>query len=241
MAAETICVYYSRGLLLFFDHMAVAKLKVKERKLTLLTVAQYLARERPAFERSEYIDGEVYLMPGETDAHGEISVNLVAVLHSQLRETECRVRSKETKIKSGGFSARAGHSTKGMFSYPDVFVVCGKRIFHDKHKDIVLNPKVVIEVLSKSTEGFNRNEKFTRYRMFNDTLTDYILVSQVKPMIEHFVRQEDNTWKLYTYIGLESVCPIDSIKCKLPLSEVYEYVEFSEQSLKFLEQVAKLK
>ena len=219
--------------------MTVAKYKVKESRP--MTVAEYLGRERAAFERSEYIDGEVYQMAGESEAHGDISVNIVASLHSQLKGTECRVRTKETKVKSGGFSARTGSSTKGMFSYPDVLVVCGEIKYHDKHKDIILNPRVVIEVLSKSTEAFNRNDKFTRYRVFNDTLSDYILVSQDKPMIERFVRQDDNSWKLYTYIGLDEFCRIDSIDCKLPLSEIYDRIEFSEKTHKFLKEIANIK
>lgn len=219
--------------------MATAKYKVKESRL--ITVAEYLVNERAAFERSEYIDGEIYQMAGESGAHADISVNLVRELSTKLKGTECRVRTKETKVKSGGFSARTGSSTKGMFSYPDVLVVCGEVKYHDKHKDIIVNPKVVIEVLSKSTEGFNRNEKFTRYRMFNDTLSDYILVSQDKPIIERFVRQEDNNWKLYTYIGLEALCAIESIGCILPLSEVYDRIEFSETALKFIKEIANVK
>ena len=199
-----------------------------------MTVAEYLERERAAFERSEYIDGEIYQMAGEPGAHGDISVNLVASLHTQLKGTECRVRTKETKVKSGGFSAKAGSSTKGMFSYPDVLVACDEIKYHDKQTDIILDPKVVIEVLSKSTEAFNRNDKFTRYRMFNDTLSDYILVSQDKPMIEHFVRQDDYSWKLYTYIGLEEFCPIESINCKLTLSKVCYRIEiFQKRPLNF--------
>lgn len=219
--------------------MTVAKLKAKEPRL--MTVAEYLERERAAFERSEYIDGKVYQMAGESDAHGDISVSLVRELSTQLKGTECRVRTKETKVKSGGFSAKIGSSTKGMFSYPDVLVVCDKVKYHDKHKDIILNPNVVIEVLSKSTEAFNRNEKFTRYRMFNDTLSEYILVSQYKSIIERFVRQDDNNWKLYTYIGLDAVCMIESIDCTLLLSEVYDRVEFSEEALKFLKEIASVK
>ena len=216
--------------------MAVAKLVAKKSRLT---VSEYLTFERAAFERSEYIDGEVYLMPDESGAHADISVNLIVQLGTQLKKKDCRVRAKETKIKTGGPSPKAAaNSMKGMFSYPDMLVVCGEPKYHDKHKDIVLNPKVVIEVLSKSTEKFNRNEKFVRYRMFNDTLSEYILVAQDKPMVERFVRQDDNSWKLYTYIGIDAVCAIDSIGCTLPLSEIYDRVEFSKEGLAFLKEIA---
>lgn len=216
--------------------MATAKYKVKT--FRPLTVAEYLTREREALERSEYIDGEVYQMAGESGAHADISVNIVRELANALKGTPCRVRTKETKVKSGGYSAKMGSSTKGMFSYPDVLIVCGEVKYHDKFKDIILNPKVVLEVLSPSTEVFDRNHKFSRYRMFNDTLTDYVLVAQDKPMLEHFVRQKDNSWSLYTYVGLDKVCKIKSVGADLPLAEVYDRVEFSKEALKFLKEIA---
>lgn len=212
--------------------------KVKEKVANKMTVAEYLERERKAFERSEYIDGEIYQMAGESGAHADISINLIALFHAQLKGKDCRVRAKETKVKSGGASAKSPNSTKGMFSYPDLLIVCGDVKYHDKHKDIVLNPKVVIEVLSRSTEIFDRNQKFSRYRMFNDTLTDYILVSQDEPKIEHYVRQKDNSWVLYTFFGLNEVCSLPSIGCKLPLSDVYDRVQFSKEALKFLKEIA---
>lgn len=215
--------------------------KLKAKVSAGLTVGEYLARERNAFERSEYIDGEIYQMAGESDAHGDISVNLVRELSQQLKGKDCRVRTKETKVKSGGPSAKSPDSIKGMFSYPDVLIVCGEIKYHDRHKDIILNPKVIIEVLSPSTEVFNRNDKFTRYRMFNETLTDYILISQDKPMIEHFLRQKDNSWSLYTYIGLDKTLKIKSVNCSLALSEVYDRVEFSDEARKFIKEIANRK
>lgn len=204
-----------------------------------MTVSEYLAFERSAFERSEYVDGEVYLMPGESGAHADISVNLIGMLHSQLKGKNCRARAKETKVKSGGPSPKAAaNSTKGMFSYPDILVVCGEPKYHDKQKDIVLNPKVIIEVLSKSTEKFNREDKFVRYRMFNETLTDYILVAQNKPVVHHYIRQDDNSWKIFTHIGIDAVCEVESIGCTLPLSEVYDRVEFTKDGLAFLKEIA---
>ncbi len=92
-----------------------------------------------------------------------------------------------------------------MFSYPDLVVICSEPEYHDKHKDIVLNPQVIIEILSESTENFDRTSKFTRYRMFNPTLSDYILVSQDKPLVEHFIRQTDDSWKVFIYYGLKEV------------------------------------
>ena len=93
--------------------------------------------------------------------------------------------------------------TKGMFSYPDLVVICGEALYHDDRRDIVLNPAVIIEVLSEATELFDRGEKFRRYQLWNPTLTDYILVSQFAPIIEHFARQADGSWSLHIFEGLE--------------------------------------
>lgn len=170
--------------------MPLAKLKLKSK--AAFTADEYLAMERAADERHEYIDGEVFKLAGESDEHADISVNLILAIGNQLRGGDCRVRAKDAKVKTVGFHQTAGKSTKGMFSYPDLVVVCGEVIYHDKQKDVILNPKVIIEVLSDSTEFYDRNDKFVRYRMFNETLTDYVLVLQEKPQIEHFILQDDN-------------------------------------------------
>ncbi|MDQ3321733.1 MAG: Uma2 family endonuclease, partial [Acidobacteriota bacterium] len=109
--------------------------------------------------------------------------------------------------------------------------------YHDEHKDIILNPKVIVEVLSESTEVFDRNDKFTRYLMFNPTLTDYVLVSQDKPIVEHFIRQADESWKLFIHIGLEETLSVDSNECKLKLTEIYDRIEFSREALDFIEEI----
>lgn len=219
--------------------MPIARLKIKEKKL--YTAREYLEMERESLERHEFIDGEILLMAGESDDHGIISVNLTSEIHRQLKGKDCQARVKDAKIKSGGFTQSVGKSTKGMFSYPDLVVVCGEVQYHDRKKDIILNPKVIIEVLSESTEIFDRNDKFTRYKMFNETLTDYILVSQDKPQIEHFIRQEDNGWKVFTYIGLDKLCRIESIECELKLSEIYDRIKFSKKTLNFLEEINNIK
>jgi Uma2 family endonuclease len=219
--------------------MALAKLKVSEEKL--FTVDEYLEMEREAFERSEYIDGEIVAMAGESDAHGIINTNLSGELYPQLKGKDCQSRIKDAKIKSGGFAQTAGKSTKGMFSYPDLVVVCGEVIYHDKRKDIILNPKVIIGVLSDSTGDFDRSDKFLRYRLFNETLTDYVLVSQDKPQIDHFIKQDDNSWKQFSYIGLDKVCPINSIECNLALTDVYDRIKFSKKTLNFLKEIENIK
>jgi len=219
--------------------MALAKLKRQTERL--YTIDEYLELDRASEERWQFLDGEIWMMAGENIRHGDISVNLIAEFRTQLKNKDCRVLAKDTKTKSGGFPSEKSSQTKGMFSYPDLLVVCGEPKFHDKHKDIVLNPRVVIEVLSKSTEIFDRNAKFVRYRMFNSTLTDYVLVSQDKPQVEHFIRQDDHSWKLFTYFGLNETLKIESVECEIKLSEIYDRVKFTKSELKFLEEIANIK
>ena len=205
------------------------------------TVEEYLEMERDAFERSEYIDGEIFAMAGESDNHGKVTMNLVGLIHQQLKGTDCQGRVKNAKIQSGDFTKMKGKSLKGMFSYPDIIVICGEPEYHDEHTDIICNPKVIIEVLSESTELFDRNTKFHRLSNFNETLSDYILVSQDKPMVEHFVRQKDGNWKLFVYFGTDEICKISNIKCELKLEDVYDRVEFSEEALEFLSEIKNAK
>lgn len=214
--------------------MAIPKLK-RDKKY-LYTVEEYLAIDRASQERYEYYDGEIRLMAGESDWHGIISVNLTSELHFQLKGKNCQVRSKDAKVQTGGFRLDT-KSKKGIFSYPDLIVVCGNVEYHDKHQDIILNPKLIIEVLSDSTEMFDRQKKFSRYRMFNSTLTDYILVAQDFPIVEHFTRQDDGSWKVNTYIGLDQNFAIESIECNLNLMEIYDRIEFPKEVFDELKEI----
>jgi Uma2 family endonuclease len=213
--------------------------KLKEEVRHKYTVEQYLEMERAALERSEYINGEIFAMAGESGNHADVSVNVIREISLQLRKTDCKLRAKDTKVRSGDFEERNPQSMKGMFSYPDMVIICGEPEYHDEHQDIILNPKVIIEVLSESTELFDRNTKFIRYSKFNPTLTDYILVSQDKPMVEHFIRQDDESWKIYTYFGLKAAFTIDSIGCQLKLADIYDRVKFSKAAMKFLRDIMK--
>ena len=169
------------------------------------------------------MDGVVFMMAGESGAHADVSTNLIAGLANQLKNTDCRVRAKDTKVRSGFVSPK--NLIKGMFSYPDLVVICGKIEYHDKHRDIVTNPTVIIEVLSPTTEAFDRDEKFARYRTSNPTLQDYILIAQDKPHVEHRVRQPDGNWLFLEYRNLSSGFRIESINCNLSLSEIYDRVD----------------
>ena len=192
----------------------------------LLTVEEYLALERAALERHTYLDGRVYAMAGESGEHGDISMNVSGLFYLHLRGKRCRARGSNTKIRSGPAGPVSRRRVKGMFSYPDVVVICGEPEFHDEFKDIVVNPTAIVEVLSKSTESFDRGEKFTRYQVWNPTLQDYILISQDKPQVEHFHRLPDGAWKYKLYAGLKASVKITSIQFTLKLAEVYERVKF---------------
>ena len=189
------------------------------------TEEEYLAIERSSEERHEYIDGRIFAMAGESDLHGEISSNIFGHLFAQLSGKPCRARHENTKVRSGP-EPKPSQNPEGFYSYPDVLVVCGERKFHDKYHDVLLNPNVIIEVLSKTTEAFDRGEKFIRYRTWLPSLTDYILVSQDKPVIEHFRRQPNDEWVLSTLDRLDETLRIESIGCSLKLSDVYDGVQF---------------
>jgi len=198
--------------------MGLAKLKPY-----YYTLEQYLEIEREADERNEFVDGEIYGMAGESGKHGDISLNLAGIFYNELRGSKCRARTKDTKVRSGSVKEQFGRE---MISYPDLVVICGEPEYHDKHKDIVLNPTVIIEVLSDSTAKFDRGTKFTRYRSYNPTLTDYVLVSQDEAHVEHYIRQANGDWILREYYGADKSFQIDSIACSLNLADVYDRVEF---------------
>ena len=194
----------------------------------LYSIEEYLALERASEERHEYIDGYIYAMAGESGEHGDISMNLSIIVGTQLLGAPCRARSKDTKVLSGPMPIRP-RSKQGLFSYPDLVVICGEPQYHDEHTDVILNPAVIIEVLSKSTESFDRGAKFHRYQAWNPTLTDYLLVSQTAPIIEHFSRQPDGSWSYKIYQGLDRSVAIESIGCELRLADVYDRINFESK------------
>lgn len=194
------------------------------------TEDEYLAMEREADERHEYIDGYIFEMSGESQEHGEICANLGGILVPQLRGTPCRGRGANSKIRTGP-RPQFARSQKGMYSYPDFFVICGELKFHDEFQDVITNPTVIFEVLSPSTESYDRGEKFFRYQNWSPTLKDYILISQTSPTVEHFTRQADGSWNYRVYQGVGASFSIKSIKCKLSLAEVFDRVKFPTDKL----------
>src|SRR5262245_17946076 len=193
------------------------------------TEDQYLSIERESEERHEYLDGQIFAMAGESPQHGDICTNLAGELRNQLKGKSCRLWTKYSKVRSGSMPKRLD-SIKGLYSYPDAVIICGKPQFLDEYQDVLINPKVIIEVLSPSTEAFDRSEKFRRYRIHNPSLTDYLVVAQDRPSIEHFARQENGQWIIVaSAVELSESVHIASINCELQLAEVYDRVEFPEE------------
>jgi Uma2 family endonuclease len=183
-----------------------------------LTPAEYLAFERQSDVRHEYFRGELFAMSGASRQHVRISVNVTAWLAGQLKGQRCELFNGDMRVKV---------SPTGLYTYPDASVVCGRPRFEDKDLDVLLNPTVIVEILSKSTEAYDWGERFAQYRTL-DTLTDYLLIAQDKPLIERFTRQVAGGWLLTESTSLNVVMPIESIQCQLPLAEVYDRVEIDQ-------------
>lgn len=187
------------------------------RTLSHFSPEEYLAFERGTDARHEYLDGHVYAMAGESIEHSRICVNVAGELRSRLKGSPCEVLSPNMKVVT---------SPSGLFSYPDVVVICGEPRFYDERRDILTNPTVVFEVLSPSTEAYDRGEKFLRYRTQVATLLEYVLVSQHRPLVEHYVRQTDGSWSYSSAGDLSEAIDLPSIDCRLPLSEIYDRIVF---------------
>lgn len=144
---------------------------------------------------------------------------------SQLKGKTCETFAKDTKVRSGPKPV-TNRSIKGLFSYPDLVIVCGEKQFHDEVRDVLLNPTLIVEVLSDSTEQFDRGAKFLRLRNWNPSLTDYLLVWHKEPVVDHFFKGPDGIWRLVTLEGLAQTVQIASLGCGLPLAEIYDRVTF---------------
>lgn len=196
------------------------------------TVGEYLDFERSATERHEYLDGELRVVPSESLSHGRISVNLVALVATQLLGTSCDAFTKTLKVRNGPPPTRRASRAAnciGLFSYPDLVVICGVPEYHDDEQDVILNPAAIAEVLSTSTEAFDRGEKFLRYQTWNPSLREYLLVSQDQPQIEHFSRQKAG-WSYQLYTGLKSKVFVPTIDCTLKLADVFDRVKFAKKT-----------
>ncbi len=178
------------------------------------TPAEYLALERKADRKSEYLNGQIFAMSGASRRHNQITVNIAGELGAQLRGRPCFafVSDMRTKVPM-----------TGTYAYPDVVALCEEPVFEDPHLDTLLNPNVIVEVLSDSTEAFDRGEKFSHYRRI-PSLTDYVLIDQRKVRVEHYVRR-NTQWVLTEIDDPNDTVELDSIGCSLSLRDIYDKVE----------------
>jgi Uma2 family endonuclease len=184
---------------------------------TRYSFEDWLADERAnADARHEYVAGEVFAMTGASENHNVIVANITAALTLQMRgRPECRVYASDLKVQIE--AADAG-------KYPDLLALCGERRFHDGRRDVLLNPSLIVEVLSDSTEAYDRGDKFALYRLL-ESLREYLLISQNRMRAELYVRQTDGSWLLTDYADPAGQVPLSSIDCALPLAEIYDKVD----------------
>jgi Uma2 family endonuclease len=178
---------------------------------------EYLALERKAEYKSEYLNGRIIAMSGASRWHNLIAGNLYRELSQQLRGRPCEAYTSDLRVKV---------SSTGLYTYPDITVACGDILFEDAEIDTLINPNVIVEVLSPSTEAYDRGEKFAHYRRL-ESLQEYVLVSQDRVRIEYYVRQ-GTQWVFSEASTLDETVRLGSIGCDLILRDIYEKVEFPE-------------
>ncbi len=188
-------------------------------RVPLLTPQEYLRIERAALYRSEYFAGEMFAMAGGSPKHSRLKTNVLSELNVRLKQRPCAAYDSDLRICV---------KATGLYTYPDASVICGELECDDEHQDTVLNPTVVVEVLSKSTEAYDRGKKFDHYRRL-ESLQEYLLVSQDGPTLEHFRRNTDGTWTLTVVEGLDRSLDLPVLGITLPLAEVYDKVDLSAQ------------
>jgi Uma2 family endonuclease len=184
-------------------------------KPSYLTPGEYLTLERKAEGRSEYIAGRMFAMSGASRRHSLIAGNFYREISSQMRHRTCEAHMNDMRVKV---------SPTGLYTYPDIVAVCGEAMFEDKEIDTLVNPTAIVEVLSESTEAYDRGEKFAHYRRL-ETLREYVLVAQDKIRIEHF-RREGEEWILSEVSAPDATLHLGSIDCHVGVAAIYEKVEF---------------
>lgn len=181
--------------------------------MSFLTPEEYIASERKATLKSEYLNGDILAMSGASLAHARIITDIATELNTQLRGQGCEVITNDMRVKTG---------PKGAYFYPDVVAFCGEPQFEDNVFDTLLNPILVMEVLSPSTEAYDRGEKFAHYQELT-SLREYILVSQDRIRVERY-RRIKTQWVQTEFHGQEEVMPLVSIGCELRLQDIYRRV-----------------
>ena len=188
---------------------------------TRYTPEEYLTLERSSETKHEYFNGEIFGMSGASKQHVLIVTNLIVELGTQLKRGPCGVYSTDLRVKV---------APTGLYTYPDVIVICEEAQFSDEQKDTLLNPALIIEVLSESTKDYDRGGKFEQYRTIN-SFVEYLLIAQDRPHVEHHERQVDGSWILHETNSLEDTIRLKSVPCSLPLSEIYNKIDFSSNPI----------
>jgi Uma2 family endonuclease len=184
----------------------------------LLTPQEYLARERLADVRSEFYRGEMFALAGASWEHTLIKDNLAREAGNQLKTGPCRVVTSDLRVKV---------SATGLYTYPDVVIVCDEPQFEDQVMDTLLNPRILVEVLSDSTEKYDRGTKFGHYRQL-PSVREYVLVAQDRPLVERYVRQADDTWVLTAFGDLAQTFSFGTVSVQIALTDIYRGVTFPE-------------
>lgn len=184
---------------------------------TFLTPDEYLEIERKAEFKSEYHNGEMFAMAGAKSDHNLLVTTFVSLLYPQLRSRPCHIYANDMRVRV---------SATGLYTYPDVAVVCGELRFLDEHEDTLLNPNLVVEVLSPSTEAYDRGRKFEQYQTI-ESFTEYLLVSSDRVHVDLFRRQPGGDWLLKSSDRLEDPLDLQSIGCRLSLADLYEKVDLA--------------
>ena len=179
----------------------------------------YLGLEDHAEYRSQYYFGDLFAMAGASRRHNVIAGNIYATLHGQLRNRRCEAYQNNMRVKVN----------PEFYTYPDVVIICGEPQVEKKNGENLLNPTVLIEVLSPSTEKFDCGDKFRMYRLM-PSVKEYILSAQDKISAEHYVRQDDNSWLFNAVTDAETSLELPSVSCRLQLSDIYEKADFSEET-----------
>ena len=180
----------------------------------LLTQEEYLAFERTSEVKHEYVAGEIFAMTGATRRHNLIAGNTLSGIRPQLRGRRCEIYPSDMRVKIEAL---------GIYTYPDLSVVCGPPRFEERREDTLLNPLLLIEVLSPSTEQYDRGMRFRRHQLI-PSFAEYLLIAQDRPRIEHYLRQDDSSWVQTVSEDLAATLTLPTINCTLPLAMVYEDV-----------------
>ncbi len=183
-----------------------------------LTPAEYLAIEKKAEFKSEFFNGEMFAMAGASGRHVDVTANLTAELHTRLKGGPCRVRGNDQRVLV---------DRTGLYTYPDLLIVCGRPEYTAEDSDTLTNPRVVVEVLSESTERYDRTTKFGHYQQI-PSVQEYILVAQNEPRCERYVRLDTGEWAVASFVGLEAVLALASVPVHVPMSDIYAGVEFPD-------------